>query len=132
MLVSRNVCVIDDDEPVRRALKRYFTSIGWNVVTFPSAEEYLSASGEPADCLVLDVHLPGASGLDLQRLLLEQGRAVPIIFITAYGDAATRAQALAAGAIAFLTKPFDQEVLMDAMTRALDRAPPAANAAGIG
>jgi FixJ family two-component response regulator len=114
------VSVIDDDESVRRALRRLIRSFGLNVETFASAEEFL-APGEhraPA-CLLLDLRLPGMSGLELQERLAADGRRIPVVFITAHLDESARRAALAAGAVEFLLKPFDDRVLLDAVTRAL-------------
>jgi FixJ family two-component response regulator len=117
---GQTVSVIDDDESVRRALGRLIRSFGWNVETFASAEEFL-APGEhraPA-CLVLDLRMPGMSGLELQERLAAAGRHIPVVFITGHPDESARRAALAAGAVEFLRKPFDDRVLLDAVARAL-------------
>ena len=114
------IAIIEDDASVRRALRRLFRSVGRDVATFATAEEFLQAAGPPAPaCLILDVHLPGLSGLELQERLNAEGRELPIVFITAYEDEPAREQALQAGAIAFLQKPFEEQALLDAMDRAL-------------
>jgi FixJ family two-component response regulator len=119
---SPTIAVIDDDESVRRALRRLLRSTGLAVVTFATAEAFLEdGSQPPPDCLVLDVRLPGLSGLELQQRLAAAGRHIPIVFITAHEDEQTRRQALAAGALEFLAKPFHEEVLLDALTVALGR-----------
>src|SRR5262249_2637618 len=114
------IVVIDDDESVRKALRRLFRSSGRDVTTFASAEEFLQATEQLAPgCLILDVHLPGLSGLELQERLQAEGRVVPIVFITAYGNDQVRALALQAGAVAFLEKPFEEQALLEAVERAL-------------
>jgi FixJ family two-component response regulator len=114
------IAVIDDDESVRRALRRLIHSTGLAVETFATAEALLEDEAQsPPDCLVLDVRLPGLSGLELQERLASTGRHIPIVFITAVEDEQARRQALAAGAVDFLAKPFDEEVLLDALAAAL-------------
>ena len=113
------IAVVDDDESIRRALCRLVRSAGLRVATFASAEEFLACEGEGAACLILDVRLPGMSGLDLQRHLASVGRCVPIVFISARDDEQTCQAALAAGALAFLAKPFDDQMLLDAVAKAL-------------
>jgi FixJ family two-component response regulator len=114
------IFVIDDDESVRRALRRQLMSAGLNVETFATAEEFLQVDTPPEPAgLILDVNLPGLSGLDLQERLACEGRTVPIIFITAYADESTRNRALQTGAVAFLEKPFQEETLLCAIKRAL-------------
>jgi FixJ family two-component response regulator len=114
------VYVIDDDDSVRTAVGRLIRSAGLPVKTFATAEEFLRCRAHPAPgCLVLDVHLPGLCGLELQQRLSAEGRAVPIVFITAYGDDQVRDRALRAGAVAFLQKPFEGQALLNAIGRAL-------------
>ena len=114
------IFVIDDDESVRRAVGRLIRAAGLNVKTFAAAEDFMRSTGLTAPgCLVLDVHLPGLSGLELQQRLNAEGRGVPIVFITAYGDDQACDRALRAGAIAFLQKPFEEQSLLDAVGRAL-------------
>ena len=114
------IAVIDDDESVRRALRRLLRSTGLAVEMFATAEAFLEVVGQPPpDCLVLDVRLPGLSGLELQERLASAARHIPIVFITAYENEQARRQALATGAVDFLTKPFDEEVLLDALAVAL-------------
>lgn len=116
------VFVVDDDESVRESVEPLITWAGWRVETFASAEEFLSRPVIDApSCLVLDVNLPGLSGLQLQRRLLESGRDLPIVFVAAYGDVATTVRAMKAGAIEFLTKPFDDEDLLEAVEDAIER-----------
>jgi FixJ family two-component response regulator len=121
----RTVCIIEDDESVRRALRRLMRSVGLEAEAFASAEEFLLAAGSPAPaCLILDLHLPGLSGLELQARLKANGRDIPVVFITAYGDQHVREQALRAGALAFLEKPFAEQCLLAAVRRALHPSPP--------
>ena len=118
----QTVFLVDDDGSVRKALRRLIRSTGLDVTTFATAEEFLQAAPAPAPgCLVLDVHLPGLSGLDLQRRLTAEGRGFPVVFITAYGEGSAREQALRAGAVAFLQKPIEGQALLDAIGRALGR-----------
>lgn len=111
------VAVVDDDESVRQAIKRLINSIGLNVKDFASAEDFLQ-SGEysEAACLILDLRLPGMSGLELQIHLAAYNCQVPIIFVSAHGDERTRSQALEAGAVDFLQKPFREQALLRAIT----------------
>ena len=116
------VFVIDDDESIREALKSLIRSVGLNVETFASAQEFLQSTrpDEPA-CLILDVRMPGLSGLDLQRDLTEANIHIPIIFITGHGDIPMSVRAMKAGAVEFLTKPFRDQDLLDAIQQALER-----------
>jgi len=116
------VFVVDDDPSVRRAIKRLVESVGLRVEAFGSAQDFLR--NEPPDtpsCLVLDVRLPGISGLDFQRQLAETNIHIPIVFITAHGDIPMTVRAMKAGAIEFLTKPFRDQDLLDAIQLALER-----------
>lgn len=117
------VFVVDDDASVRAALESLFRSVGLAVRSFGSAQEFLSepVADIPA-CLVLDVRLPGMSGLDLQRELAERDPALPIIVITGHGDIPMTVRAMRAGAVEFLPKPFRDQDLLDAVQQALDRA----------
>jgi FixJ family two-component response regulator len=116
------VFVVDDDPSVRRAIKRLIGSVGLQVETFGSAPEFLSANrSEGPGCLVLDIRLPGISGLDFQRQLAQANLHIPIIFITAHGDVAMTVRAMKAGAVEFLTKPFRDQDLLDAVHMALER-----------
>ena len=119
--VAPIVFVVDDDVSVRESLELLVKSAGWEPETFASAQDFLSRRPPTVpSCLVLDVTLPGLTGLELQRQLTER-TAMPIIFITGYGDVPTSVQAMKAGAIEFLTKPFDEGALLDAIRNALDR-----------
>ncbi|MEA2166581.1 MAG: hypothetical protein QOK37_4708 [Thermoanaerobaculia bacterium] len=115
------IAVVDDDESVRMAVASLLRSVGFVVLLFASAEEFLrEKNGQPIACLILDLRMPGMDGLQLQRHLRAGGVLVPIIFLTAHGDDRARAQALARGATAFLPKPFDVDLLLDAVTTALN------------
>jgi FixJ family two-component response regulator len=116
------VFVIDDDRSIREALKDLLESVGLRVETFASAPEFLQSSHSDApSCLVLDVRMPGLSGLDLQREMAEANIHTPIIFITGHGDIPMTVRAMKAGAVEFLTKPFRDQDLLDAIQQALDR-----------
>ena len=116
------VFVIDDDESIREALKSLIRSVGLSVETFASAQEFLqSKRPDVPACLILDVRMPGLSGLDLQRDLSETNIYIPIIFITGHGDIPMSVRAMKAGAIEFLTKPFRDQDLLDAIQQALER-----------
>jgi FixJ family two-component response regulator len=118
---SSSIAIVDDDELMRGALQGLLKEAGFAARAFESAEEFLE-SGQPQHtaCLIADIRMPGMSGLDLQaRLNAEQIR-IPIIFITAHGDERMRMQALRSGAVEFLAKPFDDEVLLETVRAALD------------
>jgi FixJ family two-component response regulator len=116
------VFVIDDDESIREALNSLIRSVGLKVETFATADEFLQSQRPnlPA-CLILDVRMPGLSGLDLQRDLAGTNIHIPIIFITGHGDIPMSVRAMKAGAVEFLTKPFRDQDLLDAIQQALDR-----------
>jgi FixJ family two-component response regulator len=117
---TRVLSVVDDDASVRKATGRLIKSFGFTVEIFGSGEEFLlSGSLRVTSCLVLDLQMPGMSGLQLQSHLVAAGYRIPIIFITAYPDERTRAQALEAGAVDFLTKPFGEEALLSGIRSAL-------------
>ena len=116
------IFVIDDDPRVRIAVARLLRSAHFTVETFDSAEAFLRSPHRDAPaCLVLDVDLPGLSGLELQRTLTEAKMSIPIIFITGQSNLSMAADALQAGAVAFLTKPFDDQDLFDALGEAIAR-----------
>lgn len=118
-----DVVVVDDDESVRKALRRLIRSAGMTVAAYASAEQFLAAGSSPGSaCLVLDVRLPGMSGLDLQRLLAASGRDVATVVITAFDDSDVRRAALAAGAVDFIAKPFERERLLAAVSAAMAQA----------
>lgn len=107
------VFVVDDDHSVRKGLDRLLRLKGYRVDSFASAEEFLQEDiTAPVACLVLDVNLPGLNGLDVQRLLMQQGQLLPIVFITGHGDIPMAVQAVKSGAISFLTKPFGETELV--------------------
>jgi FixJ family two-component response regulator len=117
------IYVVDDDLSVCRALRRLIQSAGYRVETFASAGEFLDASPEGRTaCLVLDIHLGGMSGFELQEQLAATRAAIPIIFITAYDDASIRERITRSGVTAYLRKPFDEGVLLDAIRTAVGQA----------
>jgi FixJ family two-component response regulator len=116
------VFVVDDDSSIREAIKSLISLAGLRVETFASAHEFLrNERPDLPGCVVLDVELPGLSGLDLQRELAAHGVKLPIIFITGYGDIPMSVRAMKAGAMEFLTKPFRDQDLLDAIQQALER-----------
>ena len=123
MSVERSVVfVVDDDTSMRGALENLIGSVGLEVRAFASPQEFLRAERPDAPgCLVLDVRLPGMSGLAFQEQLAKGGIALPIIFITGHGDVPMTVRAMKAGAVEFLTKPFDDQVLLDAINGAIER-----------
>lgn len=118
---SRQIAIVDDDELMRGALQGLLKEAGFSARAFSSAEEFL-ASGQPRQtaCLITDIRMPGMSGLDLQARLNADAIKIPIIFITAHGDARLRMQAMRSGAAEFLAKPFDDEVLLESVRAALE------------
>jgi len=116
------VFVVDDDISVRESLEMMIRYEGWRVETFPSAREFLDRPRVfVPNCLVLDISLPGLSGLDLQKSIGDERGEMPIIFITGHGDIPMTVRAMKAGAVEFLTKPFAGDVLLDAIRQALER-----------
>jgi FixJ family two-component response regulator len=116
------VFVIDDDASMRRALENLVSSVGLEARVFTAPQEFLSAQRPDAPgCLVLDVRLPGMSGLAFQQELAKLGIPLPIVFITGHGDVPMTVRAMKAGAVEFLTKPFDEQVLLDAIHAAIER-----------
>jgi two-component system, LuxR family, response regulator FixJ len=117
------VICVEDDASLHRALRRLLCTGGFRVEVFSSAEGFLlSEQRLRADCLVLDIRLDGMSGLDLQEVLTAAGSTVPVVFMSAHDDPSTREQAQRAGAVDYLRKPFDDEVLIGAINRAIGRA----------
>jgi FixJ family two-component response regulator len=115
------VYVVDDDTSVRRSLMNLLRSVGFHVEAFTTAQDYLeSPQTDVPGCLVLDVRLPGMSGLDLQREMARIEAPRPIVFITGHGDIPMAVQAIKGGAVEFLTKPFREQDLLDAIRRAID------------
>jgi two-component system, LuxR family, response regulator FixJ len=120
---TKLVCVVDDDQSVRRGLRRLFKSAGYAAETFASAEDYLAREIFGGSiCLVLDVRMPGLKGPGLQEALEKRGACEQIVFLTGHGDVPTATRAMKKGAVDFLTKPFDDEELILAVKRALERA----------
>jgi FixJ family two-component response regulator len=125
--MSRNtdnklVAIVDDDDSVRGTLKELLRAAGFSSRTFESAEDFLrSGDQQEAACLITDIRMPGMSGLELQARLNAEKCRIPTIFITAHGDEEMRFQALRAGAVEFLPKPFDDEVLVESVRAALNR-----------
>ena len=119
---SSTVFVIDDDPSVRRAIQGLLKSVGLRCEAFGNPQEFLAKrAADGPSCLVLDVRLPGLSGLDFQHQLADAGVQIPIIFITAHGNIPMSVKAMKSGAVEFLTKPFDDQELVDAVQQALER-----------
>ena len=119
------VMIVDDDDSIRKAVRRLMKAYGFAVETFGSAEEYLDSDRlDKTSCLILDVHMPGMNGLELQKRLVASGCVIPIIFITAFTDENARAQAMRAGAVDYLAKPFSDEELLKCIHVALQSAGP--------
>ena len=122
MAVTPLVFVVDDDPSVRKSLKRLLASAGHGVEAFASAREFLARERHPGPCcLVLDVRMPGLTGLDLQEALLAAGRRMSIVFITGHGDVPMSVRAMKGGAVDFLTKPVDAKDLLKAIQRAVTK-----------
>jgi FixJ family two-component response regulator len=118
---TKLVAIVDDDDSVRSALQGLLKAVGLPAQAFASAEEFmLSDQHRQTSCLIADIRMPGMSGLELQAKLNSERCIIPIIFITAHGDAKMRMQALRAGAVEFLAKPFDDEALLDSVRAALE------------
>src|SRR3954447_16777783 len=116
------VYIVDDDASMREALEGLIREVGWHPFAFESAQQFLSqARSLSPSCLILDVALPDLNGLDLQQEIANDQSNMPIIFITGHGDVPTSVRAMKAGAVEFLTKPFDAETLLGAVRSALDR-----------
>jgi FixJ family two-component response regulator len=119
---SSTVFVIDDDASVRRSVQGLLKSVGLRSASFGSTREFLASSAaDGPSCLILDVRLPGLSGLDFQRQLTDAGVQIPIIFITGHGNIPMSVKAMKSGAVEFLTKPFDDDDLLNAVRQALER-----------
>src|SRR5882672_5103402 len=118
---TKLVAVVDDDDLMRTSLQGLLKSVGLPALAFASGEEFLSSGQQhQTGCLIADIRMPGMSGLELQAKLNAERCRIPIIFITAHGDEKLRMQALRAGAVEFLAKPFDDEVLLDRVRAALE------------
>ena len=119
---SKLVAIVDDDESVQLALRDLIESDGLPAICFGSAEQFLdSVARSKAACLIADIRMPGMSGLELQAKLKAERCRIPVIFITAHGDAEMRIHAMRQGAVEFLSKPFDDAVLLEIVHTALDR-----------
>ncbi len=119
---SAIIAIVDDDRSVREGLSSLIRSAGLQAETFASAQEFLSRRGADApSCLVLDLQMPGLSGLDLQKRMTESGLEIPIVFLTGHGNIPASVQAMKAGAVEFLTKPFDDQELLRAIQEAVER-----------
>ena len=116
------IYIVDDDKSVRKSLKRLMKSAGLKAKTLASAEDFLNSGYlDDPGCLILDVRMPGLSGLELQQQLIDVGSKIPIIFITAHEDERAYNEAMKAGAVAFLQKPFDDQALLGAIRLAFER-----------
>lgn len=116
------IAIVDDDASVREGLQSLIRSAGWRVETFASAQDFLGRRGaEPPSCLILDLQLPGLSGIDLQKQMAEIGLEIPIVFLTGHGNIPASVQAMKAGAVEFLTKPLDEQKLLQAIQEAIER-----------
>ena len=116
------IAIVDDDPSVRKGLERLIRSLGWQAKTFASAQEFLDRPRtEAPSCLVLDLQLPGLSGLDLQKRMSEAGLETPIVFLTGHGNIPASVKAMKAGAVEFLTKPVDEQELLKAIKEAIQR-----------
>ena len=114
------VAIVDDDELFRRSIERLVRSAGFTVEAFGSAEDFLERGDlDRTACAILDMKLPGMNGLDLQQRLIARPTPMPIVFVSAHEEAMTLANAMRAGAIAFLKKPFDNKALLDALNRSI-------------
>jgi FixJ family two-component response regulator len=121
---NKLVAILDDDDSVRSALQGLLKAVGLPAQAFASAEEFLQSGQQRLiACLIADIRMPGMSGLELQAQLNAEHCRIPIIFITAHGDTKMRMQALRAGAVEFLTKPFNDEVLLESVRTALELSP---------
>jgi FixJ family two-component response regulator len=119
---SRLIAIVDDDESLQSALQDLIESVGLSTLCFGSAKQFLdSQARHKATCLIADIRMPGMSGLELQATLKAEGCRIPIIFMTAHGDAEMRTLAMGDGAVEFLTKPFDDAVLLEVVHAVLER-----------
>jgi len=115
------ISIIDDDESMRCAVKSLVASLGFGAYTFASAEKFLQSPRlDDTSCLITDLQMPGLSGVELQKLLVAQGRHIPIIFVTAFPEERMRAHAMEAGALGFLSKPFESETLIKLIGKAIE------------
>jgi FixJ family two-component response regulator len=115
------ISIIDDDESMRCAVKSLVASLGFGAYTFVSAEKFLQSPRlDDTSCLITDLQMPGLNGVELQKLLVAQGRRIPIIFVTAFPEERLRAHAMEAGALGFLSKPFESEALIKLIDKAIE------------
>ena len=120
MIETALISIVDDDESIREAIQSLLRSVGFRAKTFASAEQFLQSDQiENTACLILDVRMPGMSGLELQRRLIATQCRIPIVFVTAHGDEEARSRALQEGAVEFLLKPFSEEALLNTIQAAL-------------
>ncbi len=119
-----HISVVDDDESVRRALRRLLKSVGFDVQVFASAQEYLDHEKSNDELLILDIQMPEIDGFELQRILAASGNRSPVIFITAHESQRTREMAFNSGAVAFLHKPFDDQSLLGAIHKGISSSLP--------
>ena len=121
MRTAPTISIVDDDKSMRCAVKSLATSLGFDADTFASAEEFLQSPRlDDTSCLITDLQMPGLNGVDLQKLLLAQDRHIPIIFMTAFPEERMRTRAIEAGALGFLSKPFESETLINLIDRAIE------------
>jgi FixJ family two-component response regulator len=114
------IAIVDDDESFLQATISFVRSLGYSAAAFPSADAFLNSNAvENTDCLITDLQMPGMSGIELQNYLLAQGNRVPVIFVTAFPETEARGDALRAGAVGFLGKPFGDENLISCLNKAL-------------
>jgi FixJ family two-component response regulator len=114
------IAIVDDDESFLQATISFVRSLGYSAAAFPSADAFLNSNAvEDTDCLITDLQMPGMSGIELQNYLLAQGNRVPVIFVTAFPETEARGDALRAGAVGFLGKPFGDESLISYLNKAL-------------
>jgi FixJ family two-component response regulator len=114
------IAIVDDDESFRQATISFIRSLGYSTAAFPSADAFLNSNAvENADCLISDIQMPGMSGIELQSHLIAQGHRVPVIFVTAFPETEARGNALRAGAVGFLGKPFSDQNLISRLNKAL-------------
>lgn len=119
---NHTVFIVDDDDDMRRSLESLLRSLGYTVEAFATAQTFLDrAQGQITGCLLLDVRLPGMSGLEIQRRLAEAQQKIPIVFLTAHGDIQMAVAAMKAGAVEFLSKPFREQQLIDAVAEAIEQ-----------
>jgi FixJ family two-component response regulator len=121
------IAIVEDDEFFRDSMRRLMRSLGYTVEAFPSAADFLASRRlNGTACLIADIHMPGMTGIELYGRLIEAGRNIPTILVTAYPDEATRARALKDGVVCYLLKPFDDNDLMDCVRRAVEDGKPQA------